>query len=253
MRRQIVLISVVAFALVFALPTAAFAKKRPASATGYDVSYPQCNGPLPASPLFGIVGVNNGIVYSANPCLAGEYAWASRSTTTHRPKVSFYANTANPGPTSSHWPVGQTSPRPCPAPLLTADCSYDYGWDAAADSFRDAVNAAGSTAAQSAPWWLDIESANSWTVDAGDNIAAIQGALDYLAAAATGGTGIYTNATSWQSITGSSSAFSTYPSWVPGASNLAGAQANCSRSITGGVVVYAQYPSRGYDADYICA
>ena len=239
-------------ALVMAGQTAALASKHTASSTGYDVSYPQCNRALPRSPLFGIVGVNDGIAYSANPCAAAEYTWASRSTTTTRPKVSFYANTADPGPTSSHWPVGQLSPKPCPAPALTTDCSYDYGWNAAADSFQDASRASSAAAARAAPWWLDVESANSWTPDPSNNVADLQGALDYLTSATSSRPGIYTNSSSWQTITGNSSAFTTYPSWVPGASSLAAAQTNCSHSVTGGPVEYAQYPSGGYDADYPC-
>jgi hypothetical protein len=160
-------------------------------ATGYDVSFPQCSTALPSSPLFGIVGVNDGMAYTPNPCLAREYAWAEASSSTTTPKVSFYANTADPGPTSSHWPAGQTSPKVCTTPsTLTTSCSYDYGWNAAANSYSDAVQVAGSAAA-SAPWWLDIETANSWTSDPTNNIADIQGALDYLTTAASqGGAGV---------------------------------------------------------------
>src|SRR3954465_13658524 len=107
MYRRILIVPLLSFALVVLTPFSALAAKKPpkghgdAGGTGYDVSYPQCSGALPPSPLFGIVGVNNGIVYSANPCLATECAGAANATTTTRPKVSFYANTANPGPASS--------------------------------------------------------------------------------------------------------------------------------------------------------
>jgi hypothetical protein len=55
---------------------------------------------------FGIVGVNDGIVYSANPCLgtgagASELAWAERHDGIGG--AILYANTADPGPAlSSH-------------------------------------------------------------------------------------------------------------------------------------------------------
>ena len=66
------------------------------SSTGYDISYPQCNVSFPASPGFGIVGVNGGKPYSANPCLGmgdgpSELAWAGMN-------AQLYANTADPGP-----------------------------------------------------------------------------------------------------------------------------------------------------------
>src|SRR5438876_10205749 len=160
-----------------ALPVAAGAKAKPAGRhrdpTGYDVSYPQCGAPLPTNVLFGIVGVNAGIVYSANPCLgagdgASELAWAER----YEQPAILYANTADPGPAlSKHWPTGQTSPQFCdPAQPDSASCSYDYGWNAAADSYRDAVDAYVSLGqvppgATQTPvpneWWLDVESANS--------------------------------------------------------------------------------------------
>ena len=110
---------------------------------GYDISYPQCGGPFPASPAFGIVGVNGGRVFSPNPCLGtgavmAELAWAGGTS------VQLYANTGNPGPAlSTHWPTGQTSPRACNTATSpgadTADCAYDYGWNGAADSYQAAV------------------------------------------------------------------------------------------------------------------
>jgi hypothetical protein len=84
-------------------PTGAAARgAKPGSSTGYDTSYPQCNGSFPASPAFAIVGVNAGIVYSPNPCLGtgdgpSELAWAGGTA------AQLYANTANPGPTLSSW------------------------------------------------------------------------------------------------------------------------------------------------------
>jgi hypothetical protein len=45
----------------------------PPGSTGHDVSYPQCGMPLPSSGSFGVVGVTNGIAFSANPCLAAQW------------------------------------------------------------------------------------------------------------------------------------------------------------------------------------
>jgi hypothetical protein len=43
---------------------------------GYDVSYPQCTGALPADQAFGIVAVNGGLANTTNPCLDDEISWA---------------------------------------------------------------------------------------------------------------------------------------------------------------------------------
>src|SRR5829696_30250 len=180
--------------LCLALPAAAAAGKTSKTAAGYDISYPQCGGPFPTKVLFGIVGVNNGIVYSANPCLGAAYgpselAWAGQ----YEQPAILYANTGNPGPAlSSHWPTGQTFPQYCdPAQTDSAACSYDYGWNAAADSYQRAVDAyvslgtlsAGATSTpQPNEWWLDVESANSWQQNTAHNVAELQGEADYLAA-----------------------------------------------------------------------
>src|SRR4051794_7020392 len=81
--------------------------RTPAPTVGYDVSYPQCGNALPDNPLFGIVGVSDGLAYGRNPCLAAEYTWASKA-----PQApGFYMNTGNPGAASVRvdW-YGQTGP-----------------------------------------------------------------------------------------------------------------------------------------------
>lgn len=234
-------------------------KSRSSTPTTYDVSYPQCGGALPTNIDGGIVGVNDGIVYSPNPCLAGEYAWAAAATT-YPP--AFYANTADPGPAySSHWPTGQTSPQVCDGSNSTA-CSYDYGWNAAQNSFADALAVTDTAAART--WWLDVETGNSWqtlesaygqtpTAQAND-IAALKGEVAGLAAEGVATVGAYSTSYQWGQITGGTGAqFTAQPVWVAGTSSLRTAQSNCtSTSFTGGPVSLAQYAASGYDADYHC-
>lgn len=253
-------------AAVAAVATSAFVPAAAAATNvGYDIAYPQCNATFPSGGAFGIVGVNDGLPYSANPCLGtgdgpSELAWAGMN-------AALYANTADPGPAlSSHWPNGQTTPKQCNTTSNpgsnTPECHYDYGWNAAADSYRDAVNAyvslgwaqAGSTQTPVAnQWWLDVESANSWTSTTSLNVQALQGEADYLASVGAGGIGFYANASDWQSITGSTTTFSSHPSWVPGAASLSDAQSRCAGAgFTGGGVALTQFVSGGFDNDYQC-
>jgi len=192
-----------------ALPGLAVAAKPVSSSTGYDISYPQCGSAFPTNVSFAIVGVNAGIVYSANPCLGAgdgpsELAWAEQFDAT----PVLYANTADPGPTlSSHWPNGQTYPESCNTPEVpgadTSACSYDYGWYAAAHSYADAVNAysaigqAGLTAGQTPTpneWWLDVETGNSWETTTLNNVADLQGAVAYLQSQGVTSVGFYASA-----------------------------------------------------------
>lgn len=236
------------------------------SPAGYDISYPQCTGSFPASPAFGIVGINDGKPFSANPCLGtgdgpSELQWAGVN-------AQLYVNTANPGPTlSTRWPDGQTSPEPCDTTANpgtnTAQCAYDYGWNAAVDSYQDAVNAyislgwaqAGAMRTPVAnAWWLDVESANSWTSNAALNVDVLQGEVDYLNSVGGASVGFYSTASDWQTITGASTSFAAYKSWTPGASTLSQAQSDCSGAgVTGGGVAMTQYPYSGFDGDYQCA
>jgi hypothetical protein len=232
---------------------------------GYDISYPQCNGTFPSGGAFGVVGVNGGRPYSANPCLGtgdgpSELAWAGMN-------AQLYANTADPGPAlSSHWPGGQTSPKQCDTTVNpgsdTPECHYDYGWNAAADSYQDAVNAyislgwtaSGATRTPVAnQWWVDVETANSWTSTPSLNVQALQGEADYLASVGAAGVGFYSSSADWQTITGGTTAFAADPSWLAGAGSLSDAQSRCGGSgFTGGKIALVQYPSGGFDGDYRC-
>jgi len=235
----------------------------PSRPIGYDVSYPQCGTALPSDVAFGIVGVNGGRVYSPNPCLAPEeleqsqLAWAGR-------EAELYANTANPGPDhSSYWPSGQAAPRACDAhDADSLDCAYDYGWYAAADSYASALAAyvaLGWTDADAthipvaSTWWLDVEVANSWRKDPARNVAALQGAVDYLESMGAGSVGFYSAPRMWQKITGGTDAFAGHPSWTAGASTLEQAEGICQRpGFTGGPVEMAQYFANGFDANHRC-
>jgi hypothetical protein len=252
----------------------------PESTDGYDVSYPQCDDRLAEGAAFGVVGVNGGIVLSSNPCLGAddelsELAWANA---TGHPQ--FYANTADPGPAySSYWDVEGwgSSPQPCTRedPDSTG-CSYDYGWYAAADSFHDAVVAerqAGEETLSDAvrqaavvPWWLDVETGNSWesledayTADPlhlakafRNDTAALEGAAGYLRSRGITQVGFYSSSRDWDKITGGAQ-LPDYPSWVAGFTSASEAAAGCEApGFSGGPVLMTQYPLKGYDADHAC-
>lgn len=229
---------------------------------GYDVSYPQCPRPLPKNVAFGVVGVNQGIVFSANPCLGkgdrpSQLAWAGID-------AELYANTGNPGPgLSAHWPSGQTQPRRCETSNPdTADCAFDYGWNAAQDAYATALDAyisLGLADAQATRtpvanrWWLDVETANSWRDDTSLNVASLQGAVAYLESVDVASVGFYSAPRMWSRITGDTTAFISHRSWVAGASTLAGALQSCAGAgFTQGGVELSQYFSGRFDADHSC-
>jgi hypothetical protein len=223
---------------------------------GYDISYPQCGGAYPSKPAFGIVGVNRGIVFSANPCLASQVTWAGGT------RAQLYANTGNPGPVlSSHWPTGQQTPRVCDAATPDSGaCAYDYGWNAGQDSYADATAAWTSLQLTGSPagvaWWLDVETSNSWRDDVSLNVAALHGELDALVARGVAGSriGFYSTTVQWGQITGPTADFSAYPSWGAGSPNEKVAKSHCTSTpgFTGGRLALVQYPFSGFDADLAC-
>ena len=229
--------------------TALAAPKTTSPTVGYDVSYPQCDGPLPVNPAFGIVGVSDGLAYGKNPCLAQQYAWALAA-----PKAApaFYMNTGNPGTAATRvsW-YAQTGPRPC-SPADEAGCAYDYGYNAAKHAFAYATAQTSATAAAAAVWWLDVETANSWSTDLSLNNVDIEGSIAFLQGAGVAGVGIYSTGYQWGQITGGAGLGTTVPNWVAGALNAKRAPEMCSSSFSGGKVRLVQYLSGGFDANYTC-
>lgn len=239
----------------------------PAVEYGLDVSWPQCDLTLPDAFAFAVVGVNGGRVYSANPCLAradgsGQLEWAGRD-------VQLYANTGNPGPRlSQFWPDGQRNPRECrgDGPFSAADtpdCAYLYGWNAAADSYRialDAFIAAGwaEPEADALPWattwWLDVETANSWRFDQRLNVATLEGARDYLTSRQVAEVGFYSTPRMWSRLTGDTDAFSDNPAWHAGASDREDARRRCEagEAFTGGELRMVQWVEAGLDHNLAC-
>jgi len=281
MRRvpMVVCLGLTLLAASIAGPAEAVAGLAPPGSVGYDISYPQGCSFAPPSGEFLIVGVTSGTAFSTNACLAQQYTPASAAGY----PTGLYVNTGNPGPQSSHWPTAPTTtPARCLAPTDPDDpgCAYDYGWAAAADAVAQAQVAGITVSGRT--WWLDVEHDNSWAPNTGDtataadhqaNTADLQGEMDGLFAAGVAQVGIYSTSLQWQQITGGYTATteSTYatawasyltpghplsaaPLWIAGATDQAGAYANCSQSFTGAPAVLAQFsdPAAAVDADLVC-
>ena len=140
-RFRLALAAAAAAVLMFvALPAQAANTRGP----GNDVSWPQCGRALPKGQTLAIVGVNNGLANTTNPCLDTQLAWARTSKGgTGQPLVALYVNTANPGEAGSWWPTsntygGTTVTNPygeCSdeSNAYGAACSYMYGYAKAYD------------------------------------------------------------------------------------------------------------------------
>ncbi len=214
---------------------------------GHDISWPQCGGGVPQGSAFGIVGVTGGRPYTENRCLASQYAWAKATPG----GAGFYINTSNPGTASTlvNW-YSQKAPDPACAPGNDTACAYNFGFNAAAVAFSYAQAQTG--AAAFAPWWLDVETTNSWSpTDLGANLGSIRGTIDFLQRAPGVTVGIYSTRYQWTKITGGAQI--PLPNWIAGARDLDDAKARCTPafSATGGPIVLNQFVA-GYDHNYAC-
>src|ERR1700691_1581099 len=264
-KNSIVVVFSVIASLTTTIPALAGTPLAP-TATGFDISFPQCTDTLPPSPGFGVVGVNGGKPFSANKCLARELTWAMGAA---NGAPAFYANADNPGPANtSNWPTKQQTPRVCSGANSVA-CSYDYGWNAARYAFANAVTAerddgaASPTAsAVAASWWLDVETANKWeTLEYGRSSAtgaydeaSIEGMIASFENIGIASVGIYSTSQQWGVIAVRTEAtLPSVPVWLAGFGSLADAEVGCTMApFTGGRVGLIQYGSLGYDGDYAC-
>jgi hypothetical protein len=248
-----------ALALLGSSPAAA-GPPRPSEPVGVDVSWPQCGKALPDKPAFAIVGVNNGLANTTNPCLADQLAWAANSTgTTSQPAAALYVNTANPGTAGSWWPTSNTymdvvveNPYGDCASGDFRACSYMYGYAKAYDdaNLRGVDNPGGQF------WWLDVETGNSWQTDKAANVADLEGMAAYFTSI-NAEVGIYSTGSQWGQVAGavpSESELAGLPSWLAGARSLKGAKSNCSLAglTPGSRVSVTQFISGGLDHDYAC-
>ena len=228
---------------------------------GNDVSWPQCNQALPEDPAFAIVGVNNGLANTTNPCLHQLLDWAEDSLGgTGQPVVALYVNTANPGTAGTWWPTdneygGETVANPygeCTEGKTDAPCAYMYGY---AKAFDDAYLRS-ITNPEDYLWWLDVETGNTWSGDRNANRAVLEGMTDFFQSIEAR-VGIYSAGSQWGQIVGPVTAESSLyalPSWLAGARTVTGARDNCAAEplTPGGKVVLTQFVSEGFDYDYSC-
>jgi hypothetical protein len=219
-----------------------------------------------------------------------ELYWAVANSTggTSQPKAALYLNTADPGNIyNGHpitdWPTSGTTPDgTCTTTTVTTSsgtytvganspaCAWQYGYNKATQDVSwlsgaaAAINAQSpavqvSGAASSYPWWLDVETGNSWqsgTSGQAMNVADLQGMIAAFQNAGGSSVGVYSTSSQWSTITGgtTSSSGSLYgiPDWVPGAKSLSAATSNCGlASFTQGRIAVTQWTGRP-DNDRAC-
>src|SRR3954462_1538002 len=148
---------------------------------GVDVSWPQCNGGIPAPPPgFAVVGVNGGRPFTDNPCLSEQVAYAKGRT-----GYAAYINLDAP----------------------RGDDPRGYGRRSALDGLARARRAGLDVATI----WLDVEVLNHWSHDAATNAAVINGAAEALQSRGLTA-GIYSSVDMWHDIPGG--AKGTLPVWL---------------------------------------
>jgi hypothetical protein len=188
-----------------------------------------------------IVGVEGGRSFTTNPCLGGEFRWAG-SAGSH---FEVYLNTSYPAGSNIH--RGDTGPRGTCQPDDWACKAYNYGFNNAEFAFHYAQ----TQYAVADTWWLDVETANSWSDDPALNAQVIQGNVDSLRAHGVL-VGIYSIPAMWKEIVGSYTI--SLPKWVVRLRQSVAAPAYCAsdNGFGGGSVALVQDESGNVDQDFSC-
>lgn len=216
---------------------------------GFDASFPQCpwTGPPPGE--FGIVGLSRGRPFTVNPCARRLYGWAAERGT-----PAIYVNVAFSPSYARH----VTSSCEAAVPAVLRGKRIRLAWAAGCS---EASYALAHTPGPASRWWLDVETANSWSRDSTANRIAIEAAAATLKRLAGGPVGVYSSARSWWLITGPErwNPPSATADWLAVSAHRtrATARAACGRSFSGMpaalVQFYGALPSVGmFDADYAC-
>ncbi len=200
---RLVVVAVSIAAAVIGSATLAQAAVDPYSSgwMGFDESAGQC-GSTPPTANFAIIDATGGRPFSANSCLGSEVSAAGLA------QLSFYFNTGYSGAYG----------RDVTAACNSAASSKGYSGrlaQAYAIGCSEASYAVSLAPVPGAAWWLDVETANSWSsANLAYNVAVIQGAVDEAHTLTNGAVGIYSTSSAWQAITGGGTVTSVDGSWV---------------------------------------
>ena len=231
------------------LGAAASADPYASGSAGYDYSYVQCGQPAPAL-SFGVVGVNAGYPFTYyNTCLGAEFSDAPASS------AALYVNTGyDPSYTAID---GRHTTQDCAdaSASVAATPAQQGAWAVGcSEAERDASYATSQGAsANPAAWWLDVETANSWSAsDLSLNRYTLQGVIDELRLLSASPIGVYSTSAQWQQITGGY-----HPAvdgtWIAtGQRSLKRARPFCTASSFSGAPVWLVQYVATYDHDYAC-
>jgi hypothetical protein len=209
--------------------------------TGNDISWPQCGTSSFPQNSFGIVGVTGGRAFTENPCLSQEFVWAHGLST----PASLYMNLNSPiGSTASRGKTGPYGNCKKSDKLCQAE---NYGYNAA----QYAYTYAQQQGASSSQWWLDIETANSWSSSTTLNQGTINGAAKFFSDKSIK-LGVYSSQSMWNSITGGYQ--NGLPVWLATTATTPATYCSSTYSFTGGQMYLVQYSNSAtsIDSDYAC-
>jgi hypothetical protein len=233
--RSLASLFVFSVAILFSLGSA-FAQSPYKSGTiGNDLSWPNCATAYTVNGKFGIIGVDDGLNYSMNPCLSKEVS--------QFPGYSLYAST---GWYSKSAHINSSYPLVCPRG--NENClAYNYGYNAGLYAYASAA----SEGVHAVTWWLDVEKTYTWSSNPLQNQNSLRGEHDALVDEGVTTVGIYSTTVQWDNLTGNW--LNNWPSW--GASTwttAADAKTFCKgHEFTGGPTLLIQYIGK-IDQDYAC-
>ena len=243
--------SVLGIGILLAMNTGAAASFDPytSGAVGYDFSYPQCGRVAPSS-AFGVVGVNAGYPFTYyNNCLATQFAGAARTG-----NAGLYINTGYDPTYTAVDGHHMTQDCATKSQAIAGTPDQQAAWGVGcSEAQRDIAYATSQSASAPSAWWLDVETANSWSsTDLSLNRYTITGVIETLRAQTSVPVGVYSTASQWAAVTGGFLA-PVDANWVAtGQRTLKRARAQCgSAGFTGAPVWLVQYVTT-IDYDYVC-
>lgn len=216
---------------------------------GYDYSYIQCGSSAPAQ-SFGVVGVNAGYPFTYySSCLGAEYAAAPAG------HAALYVNTGyDPTYTAVD---GRHTTADCASASasIVGTAGEQAAWAVGcSEAERDVSYATGQGAsANPEMWWLDVETANSWSsTDLSLNRYTVQGLVAELRTLSAAPVGIYSTSAQWKAIMGTFQP-AVDGTWVAtGQRTAKRARSSCTAaSFTGSPIWLVQYVTT-YDHDLAC-